>query len=87
MLSVAFLDLMKKKLEMNPTMTEDADDLIAQWKKRSGHPSKLSVATLDLGCARFASFFVSLFRFLKRNAIRFALHVFACFRLKLFASV
>jgi hypothetical protein len=27
---------------------EDEDDLMAQWKKRSGHPSKLSVATLDL---------------------------------------
>jgi hypothetical protein len=27
---------------------EDEDDPIAQWKKRSDHPSKLSVATLDL---------------------------------------
>jgi uncharacterized protein YneF (UPF0154 family) len=50
-LSVATLDLCKKKLEKNPALTAHQLKMrmtpLAHWKKGSGHPSKLSVATLD----------------------------------------
>jgi hypothetical protein len=50
-LSVATLNIIKKKLEKNTTLTARQLKMRmtpSSVEKRSGHPSKLSVATLDL---------------------------------------